>query len=107
MADVRVRDPAFKDRIRFAVIELMVLAAAWYFLKLDPPLVGALAVVFIVSAVVPGRWGIVASGVGMLGVAALVEFYYGFRPLAIVLVIFGLLSFAGLFRRGAPPGGGA
>jgi hypothetical protein len=99
MPDFPPRRPGFKDGIGLAVIELVALGAAWYFLKLDPPLVAAIGAVIVVSALAPGKWGIVASSVGMFGIAALVQFYYKFTPLAIVLAIFGLISLGGLLRR--------
>lgn len=85
---------SFAGRLPLVLGELAVLGAAWWFLKLDPPLVGALAGVIALSVLVPERFDSLVTGVGMLGLAALVYFYYGARPLAAVLGVFALVMLA-------------
>lgn len=85
---------SFARRLPMVLGELAVLGAAWWFMKLDPPLVGAIAGVIVLSVLVPERYDSLVTGVGMLGLASLVYFYYGARPLAAVLGVFALVMLA-------------
>jgi len=96
MSSTRNWTPSLKSRLGLAAIELVLVGVAWYVLKLDDLLAGAIAAVIVVSALLPGRWGVLASGLGMVGLAGLAEFHYGHRPLAIVLLVFGLVTLTGV-----------
>ena len=81
-----------RNRFLTALLELGLLAAFWYFLGLDEVLVGVIAAVIIVGAVVPpfiGRW---VGGGGMLVCAGLAYFYYGSTVIAGLLGAFGVFS---------------
>lgn len=95
MSDTRSWSPKLKSRLGLAAIELALVGVAWYVLKLDDLLAGAIAAVILVSAALPGRWGVLASGLGMIGLAGLAQFHYGHGPLAIVLLVFGLVTLTG------------
>lgn len=87
------RGDTLRQRLGTIAIELLLLAAVYYFLiRLKPLLLGAIVAVIVVTGLLPGRWGQLASGVGWLGLAALVFFNYGHAPLAIVLALFGIVS---------------
>lgn len=98
MDPVHLSDPptrfSFVGRLPMVLGELAVLGAAWWFLKLDPPLAGAIAGVIVLSVLVPERYDSLVTGVGMLGLAALVYFYYGSRPLAAVMGVVALVMLA-------------
>jgi hypothetical protein len=87
-------------RAGIIAIELAVLVGIWFVLKtwlqitFDLKLVAAIAVVIVLSGIVPERISQVASGIGMFALAALAYFYYGQLPLAAVLGIFGVFSLA-------------
>ena len=99
MSDTRNWTPNLKSRIGIAVVELALVGVAWYVLKLDDLLAGAIAAVIVVSTILPGRWSVLASGLGMIGLAGLAQFHYGHRPLAIVLLVFGVITLTGLMSK--------
>lgn len=85
--------PSLRERATLVLVELAVLAAVYFFLfRPAPLLLGAIITVIVVTGLLPGRVGQLSSGVGWLGLAALVYFYYGHGPLAAVLAIVGALS---------------
>ncbi len=96
MGDNKNWAPNLRSRLGIAAIELVLVGVAWFVLKLDDLLAGAIAAVIVVATVVPGRLGTAASGLGMIGLAALVHFHYHNRPLAIVLLVFGVVTLTGV-----------
>ncbi len=91
------REP-IAEKLGMVAIELAILGAAWWYLGLHTYLVGSIAGVIITAGLVPRRFASLLSGVGLLGVAALVYFYFGAPQLAglmavaaVVIAILGLL----------------
>ncbi len=101
--------PWWRRRLPLIALQLALLAAVWWILKIDATIVAAIGAAIVISGAVPERYEGLVSGLGMLGLAALVYFYYGQRPLALVLLIFGVLrgvaGMAELRRVGAPVSG--
>lgn len=82
-------------RLGVIALELALLGAVWSILKLDEVLALAIAAVIVAAGLLPAAWSGIASGVGMLALAALAWLYYGAAPVALVLAIFGAVSLAG------------
>lgn len=92
-----IGDRGLGTRLGLTVIELAVLGAAWWYLKLDNVMAGAIAAVIVISNVLPPRWGNLASGIGMLGLAALAQVHYRQTPVALVLGVFGAVTLLSWF----------
>ncbi len=81
-------------RLGFIAFELILIGVLWYMGFVPHVIAGGLAVVIIVSGLVPERWGALVSGILMLIGAAIIYFVYtgaGDRRLAAVIAIIGLL----------------
>lgn len=74
------------------VVSLLVLALAWYLLKLDSVITLAIGVVIIAGALAPARLSALVSGLGFLAIAGVLEFYYGWRVGAIILAVIGVID---------------
>lgn len=86
------------QRLASAGIGIAIVAFAWWYMKLHPALGGALLGVVVVSALVPERWGTLTNGVGLLGVAALMHYYFGVTRLAgFIAAIGALMTVVGAF----------
>lgn len=94
---------------RFGVVagEILILVGIWLALDYvfgivyDWRLVAAVGGVIVLGGIVPERLGPLATGLGLLGVAALEFFYYGNLPLAALLGVaaaFYILSGVGRLR---------
>lgn len=91
------------SRLGVIAVELALLGAAWWYLGLDWVLVAVFAAVIIGSGLLPERWRMLGSGVGCLGLAALMYFHYMFAQMAALLGVFALVLISvgavGLIRR--------
>lgn len=72
-------------------IMLILLAAAWWFLKLHPYLVGGLAACLLLGPAWPPRFAWLGTLLGMLGLAALAYFHFGNQQIAIVFAVLGVV----------------
>ncbi len=81
-------------RLGLIVFELVILGAAWRFLGVPHVIAGGLAVIIVVSGLLPERWGPLVTGALMLigaGVMALVYTLPGDRRIAAAIAVIGLL----------------
>ncbi len=81
-------------RLGFIAFELILIGVLWYMRFVPHVIAGGLAVVIVVSGLVPERWSSLVSGILMLIGAAIIYFVYtlpGDRRLAAVIAIIGLL----------------
>lgn len=83
---------SFLHRVGAMALELAVLGAVWWILGLSPPLVGAVAVVIVVSNLVPERVGTLTLGVMLLALAGFVYWCYGAERVALVIALFGVIA---------------
>lgn len=81
----------FSDRAMSLAIELVIIGAAWYFLKLNGYLVAVLAGLAVASVLVPRRYSTLATGMGMCGVGAFFWLYAGSTMVAGLLAVAGLV----------------
>jgi len=84
-------DGGFRSRLGGVAIGLLILGAAWWFLRLDWILTAAIAAVIVVGGLLPPIIGSFAGAAGWFGLAALVHFYYGARQLAMLLAVIGIV----------------
>jgi len=92
MDQPRIRsDEGLVSRIGGVAVGLLILAVAWYFMRLDWVLTAAIAAVIIVGGVLPPLIGNFAGALGWFGLAALVYFYYGAQQLAMMLAVVGVI----------------
>ncbi|GMV24053.1 MAG: hypothetical protein AMXMBFR58_00840 [Phycisphaerae bacterium] len=97
--------PSSSGRYVAMTVELAIIGAAWYFLKLDAYLVAVLVGLVIASAFVPRRYSALASGLGFLALALFVWLYAGNAVVGGVLGVFGALlvvSGAAALKRPGP-----
>ena len=80
---------SFLHRVGAMALELAVLGAVWWILGLSPPLAGAVAVVIVVSNLVPERVGTLTLGVLLLGRGGLVLCCFGGERVARVRALCG------------------
>jgi hypothetical protein len=81
-------------RLGFMAFELILIGVLWYMGFVPHVIAGGLAVVIVVSGLVPERWSSLVSGILMLIGAAIIYFVYtapGDRRLAAVIAVIGLL----------------
>jgi hypothetical protein len=84
-------DESFVSRLGSAGVGLLILAVAWYFMRLDWVLTAAIATVIVVGSILPPMIGAFAGAAGWFGLAALVYFYYGAKQLAMMLTVIGAI----------------
>ena len=82
---------AWPRRLTTLAVELAIVGAAWWYFGLVLPVGLALCGAVILSGVVPPRYESLASGAGLLGIAALAYFGYHQEKLAAVLGVIGVL----------------
>jgi len=81
-----------KRRLPTMLISLAILGVAWYLLKLDVVITGAIATVIVVSALVPVRYSNLVSGLGLLAIAGVSYFHYGSQTIATLFGLIGLVE---------------
>mgnify|MGYP001466629370 CR=1 FL=1 len=79
-----------KDKLGLVLFELALVGALWWYFKFVPALGFTLVGAVLLSGLAPERFARLASGLALLGVAALF-YFYGYRQLAMILGGFGLI----------------
>jgi hypothetical protein len=80
------------NRLGLIAIELAIIVAPWYYLGLPHVLAAGLAVILVVSGVLPDRWSALVGGVMLIaGAGAIWVVYPGNRNMAMFIAAVGVV----------------